>query len=50
MAIVYRAMMSYGAYEAAAEVYQRGEAEFNRMIRRVLADRLPEISAGSALA
>jgi hypothetical protein len=50
MAIVYRAMMSYGAYESAAEVYQRGEAEFNRMIRRVLADRLPEISAGSALA
>jgi len=50
MAIVYRAMMSYGAYESAAEVYQRGEAEFNKMIRRVLADRLPEISSGSALA
>jgi hypothetical protein len=49
MAIVYRAMMSYGAFEAASEVYQRGEMEFNKMIRRVLADRLPEITAGSAL-
>lgn len=49
MAIVYRAMMSYGAFEAASEVYQRGEAEFNRMMRRVAADRLPEITAGPSL-
>lgn len=49
MAIVYRAMMSYGAFEAASEVYQRGETEFNKLIRRVAADRLPEITAGSAL-
>jgi hypothetical protein len=35
MAIIYRAMMSYGAYEAAPEVYQRGELEFGKLMRRM---------------
>jgi len=50
MLIVYHAMMSYGAFENAAEVYNRGEKEYNKMIRRITADRLPEIQVGGALA
>jgi hypothetical protein len=50
MAIVYRAMMFYGAYEAAPEVYQRGEVEFQKLMRRMTADRMPEMTWGPALA
>lgn len=50
MAIVYRAMMSYGAYFAAPEVYQRGETEFSKMMLRMTADRLPDILMGGTLA
>lgn len=50
IAIVYRAMMSYGAYESAPEVYQRGEVEYNKILRRMMFDQLPEIRTGSALA
>lgn len=50
LAIVYRAMMSYGAYEAAPEVYQRGETEFKTIMRRLSNSRLPEITLGGALA
>lgn len=50
MAIVYRAMMHYGAFNAAPEVYQRGEQEYNRIIRRVESDRLPEILTAGPLA
>lgn len=49
MAIVYRAMMSYGAFYAASEVYQRGELEFGKLMRRLDADRLPEIGYAGAL-
>lgn len=50
MAIVYRAMMHYGAYFGATEVYQRGETEFNKMMLRMTADRLPDVLMGGALA
>jgi len=50
MAIVYKAMMHYGASEAAQEVYQEGEAEFKRMMTRIANDRTQEIMIGSALA
>ena len=49
MAIVYRAMMLYGGFEAATEVYQRGELEYRRLMRALTADQLPEISFGGAL-
>lgn len=49
LAIVYRAMMMYGAFEAAAEVYQRGEMEYTRLMRRMENDRLPEIMLGEPL-
>lgn len=50
MAIVYRAMMSYGAYEAAPEVYQRGQIEFDKLIRRMTIDRINELQQANALA
>ena len=50
MMIVYRAMMSYGTFENAPEVYNHGEKEFNKMIRRIVEDRLPDIQGGGAMA
>jgi hypothetical protein len=50
MAIVYKAMMMYGAYESAPEVYQRGELEFAKLMARLDADRLPEVTFAGALA
>jgi len=50
LAIVYRAMMHYGAQYSAIEVYQRGENEFNKMMLRMSADRMPDIMIGGALA
>ena len=44
MMIVYKAMMYYGAYEAAPEVYDRGELEFGKLMARLDALRLPEVT------
>lgn len=41
---VYKAMMYYGAYEAAPEVYNRGEMEFGKLMARLDALRLPEVT------
>lgn len=46
LAIVYRAMMMYGAFEAATEVYQRGASEFKLMMNRIENDRTPDITVG----
>ena len=48
--IVYRAMMVYGGYEAAPEVYQRGETEFKRLMNRLDIDQLPTLVSGPPLA
>lgn len=50
MAIVWKVCMSYGAYEAAPEVYQRGELEFKKLMRRLERDRMPEMILGAPLA
>ena len=50
MAIVWKACMSYGAFEAAQEVYQRGELEFNKLKRRLERDRLTETEMAGPLA
>jgi hypothetical protein len=50
MAIVYRAMMHYGEYEAAPEVYQHGEIEFQKLMFRMEVDQLPQLSFGAPLA
>jgi hypothetical protein len=50
MMIVYRAMMFYGGYESAPEVYQRGETEFKRLMNLVDIDQLPTLISGPPLA
>ena len=50
MAIVYRAMMFYGAFEAAQEVYSEGDAEFKKMMSRITLNQLPDMDFGGALA
>ena len=50
MAIVYRALMFYGAFEAAPEVYDSAEREFTKLMRRMTATRIPEILWDGALA
>ena len=41
MIIVYKAMMAYGSFESAPEVYQRGESEYKRLLNRLEIDQLP---------
>ena len=50
MIIVYRAMMKYGQYEGAQEVYARGEEENKGMYSRLQLLRAPRISWGGPLA
>jgi hypothetical protein len=50
MMIVYKAMMYYGGYDAASEVYSRGLQEFNRLMSRLEIDQLPIITNGPPLA
>lgn len=50
MAIVYRAMMLYGVSEAAPEVYQDGQADFNAIITEMERTQLPRIRLGGPLA
>lgn len=50
MMIVYRAMMFYAGYEAAPEVFQRGEFEFKRLMNRLEIDQLPTLVSGPPLA
>ena len=50
MAIIYRAMMFYGVSESSPEIYDEGNAEFNRMMARINLQQLPEIGICGALA
>ena len=43
-AIIYRAMMSYGAFEAAPEVYQRGEQQYKQILNKIRYDQAPAIT------
>lgn len=49
MLIVYRAMIKYGAYESASEVFSRGNLEYNLMFNQLEAVRLPQIGFAGAL-
>ena len=49
MAIVYKAMISYGMFEGANEVVQRGEAQYRQMLNKIRYDQMPTITRGSAL-
>ena len=48
--IVYGAMKHYGLYEAAPEVFQRGDAEFKKMMLRLETQQLPTMTFGPSLA
>lgn len=50
MAIIYKAMMHYGAFIGAPEVMQRGEQEFSKMMMRLNSTRLPEILLNGTMA
>lgn len=50
MAIVYNAMMMYAGYEAASEVFQRGEAGYKRMMVELEANYGPRMFFAGALA
>lgn len=50
MAIVYRAMMKYGRYNGAQEVFADGQAEYNRLMREMVRTQAPAIVVGGALA
>jgi hypothetical protein len=49
MAIVYKAMTFYGAYESASEVFKRGEDGWDTMIAQLEVKHAPEISFAGAL-
>lgn len=50
MAIVYNAMMMYAGYEAASEVFQRGDAGYKRMMAELEVTYAQKIRFGGALA
>ena len=50
MLIVYRAMKKYAMYEAAPEVMQRAEMEYDRMFRELDSNYGPKVRMGGALA
>jgi len=50
MAIVWRALMLYGGYEAASESYARGQNEFTVLMSMLEIDQLPMIRMGGPLA
>lgn len=50
MAIVWRALMYYGQFEAAPEAYSHGQNEYSRLMDRLMADQLPVLQFGEPLA
>ncbi len=49
MAIIYRALMMYARYEAAAEIYADAEANYKRLLRRLELNQLPTVEFGGTL-
>lgn len=50
LAIVYKMMMAYSGYEAASEVYQRGDAGYRDHKRQLEFIKLPQVRTGGPLA
>ena len=49
MAIVWRALMFYGANEGAIDLYTHGQNEFNQVLRELQKNQLPHIFRGNPL-
>lgn len=47
--LVYRAMMSYGEFEAAPEVFNRGQREYSRLMSRMRNEYLPPFESSDPL-
>lgn len=47
MLIVYRAMMYYGSYESAPEVYSEGQTAYNEMVRRLNNEQIQDVTLGT---
>lgn len=50
MIVVYRAMMLYGSYEAAPEVYAMGENEYRKLLGRMEVDQIKTPTFGPPMA
>lgn len=50
MMIVYKAMVSYGMFESAAEVVQRGQAQYQNLLTQLEHEQLQEVYLGNPLA
>jgi hypothetical protein len=50
MIIVWKALLDYGGYEAASDVYQRADAHYQSMMSQLESLRLPEVGWSGALA
>ena len=48
-AIVYRAMMHYGSFEAASEVYERGQQQYKEMMASLRLHQLPRMTRGGPM-
>lgn len=48
--IVYKAMQSYGLYEAAPEVLNRGQIEYQKLLTQLEREQLPDVYLGQPLA
>lgn len=49
MAIVWRALMFYGASEGAGEVYAQGQSEYSRILAQLEINQLPKMTFGPPL-
>lgn len=49
MAIVYRAMMMYGRFTAAGEVFNDGEQNYRRIMTALVNNQTPMVRMGGAL-
>jgi len=49
MAIVYRAMMMYGRFTAAGEVFNDGEQNYRRILTALVRNQTPMVRMGGAL-
>lgn len=50
MMLVYKAMVSYGMFEAAGEVVQRAQAEYQNLLTQLEREQLQEVYLGNPLA